>query len=398
MKYYALLFILFSLWMDLSAQTDSLRQKTSSPKPSTYTLIKQARKQLKANFLADNPGEALIWMDSLMEMENEKYAALAWDERWMLYLWQETFGNMLEEVAAFDENERYAYSLKIQPPEDSLYEVLDSRLYEMRFDLFNDLNKGFFTEEERLVTTLMIDYLLRLNVDSEDWNNRIQTFSHKFPNSRFNTFLKSTLRTVLKPTQNALNMHMLFESGTWTDELQRTLNPLFALDLGLGYSHKRWNYNFNFTIGGPRLTRDVAELRDSFAYFWPKKDHTLYFNTDFDIGYDLIHTPKIRIFPAIGAGYCSLRPPSSDESDNPQPDYYIFFKYNGFYWLGSITADIKFHFKNAEANLIPKTSYYGVRLRMGVRKLYLGNQNWALAGNLFFFSVGYNLHSFLTAP
>lgn len=384
--FFLVLYLVFSgsVW----AQNDSIAPVTPKPK-GKYTLIKAARKELLASFLNNDLGNALIWVDSLTGMENDKYASLAWDERWLLYIWEEAYGNLFEEVAAFDDQARYLNSLKIQPPADSLYEWLDNVLYEQRFEIFGKLKKGFLTEEERIFSSLIIEYLLRLNTDAADWNARTDAFAKKFPTSRFNNFLKYTQTYIPKPGKSAWNVDIMFQSGSWTDELQRSFNPMYGLDFGITYCNKRWNYGVHVTLGGPKLARDIYVQ----SYTWPKKDPSVFVAPELELGFDVIQRKKIRVFPSIGGGYGVLKAPAGDSESDPLPDYYALFDYRKLYWLASLTTDIKLRIKKDNDLNVPEGSYQGVRLRLGFRKLYFGNINsYQLSGDMFFFSVGYNFH------
>ena len=391
-----LLVLYISFPICIMAQTDSLSPVPIPPKPKPagkYTLIKAARKELLANFLNNDLGNAVIWVDSLTQMENDKYATMAWDERWLIYLWEEAYGNLFEEVAAFDDQARYLHSLKIQPPADSLYEWLDHVLYEQRYEMFGKLKKGFLTEEERVFSSLMIEYLLRLNTNAVDWNARTDAFFVKFPTSRFNSFLKSTQTYIPKPSKSAWNLDILFHSGNWTDQLERSFNPLYGIDLGITYVKNRWNYGVHMSIGGAKLARDIIEQN----YIWPKKDPSLFVAPEIELGFNILQTKKIRVFPSIGGGYGVLKAPASDEEGDPLPDYYTLFDYRKLYWLASLTTDIKFRIGDAADINAPNGSYQGVRLRLGFRRLYFENKNdYFLSGNMLFFSVGYNFHIFNT--
>jgi hypothetical protein len=386
MRIVLLLVLYLGFSLSCWGQNDSIPPVKPKPK-GKYTLIKGARQELLTSFLNNDLGTALIWVDSLTGMENEKYASLAWDERWLIYLWEEAYGNLFEGVAAFDDQTRYLNSFKIQPPADSLYEWLDYVMYAQRYEMFGKLSKGFLTEEERVFTSLMIEYLLRLNTDASDWNDRTNAFLKKFPSSRFNAFLKTTQTRVLKPTQSAWNLDILFQSGNWQNELERSFNPLYGIDFGITYSKKRWNYGVHMTIAGTKLARDIEEK----TYLWPKKDAANFLAPELEVGYDIVNTKKIRVFPSIGGGLSVLKAPAGTEQ-NPLPDYYTNFDFRRGYWLGSLTTDIKLRIKHPEALEAPEGSYQGIRLRLGYRKMYLGNINPYLKGDLFFFSVGYNLH------
>lgn len=111
--------------------------------------IAAARQALKTSFLDNDPAAATLWMDSLARLEDDVFTGLVWDERWLLYYWLETYGNLTDEAANFDASERERSTWKIQPPRDSLFETIDAALYDKRYDLFTQISRSFLNEEER---------------------------------------------------------------------------------------------------------------------------------------------------------------------------------------------------------------------------------------------------------
>lgn len=69
---------------------------------SKATHIANARKELIISFQQDDPAGTSLWMDSLARLEDEVYAGLLWDERWLLYFWLEAYGSVFDEAARFD--------------------------------------------------------------------------------------------------------------------------------------------------------------------------------------------------------------------------------------------------------------------------------------------------------
>jgi hypothetical protein len=381
-------FLLGCFYFQLSAQTDSLPVPVK--KMTLFQKVTQSRQELLNAFLNNDPAGAALWRDSLIRMENVNQSTLMWDERWLLYFWEESYGNLFEEAAQFDENTRYLSEMKIAPPQDSLFEWLDFNLYENRFDYFQHINRGFLSQEEKAFATILFEYLLRLNANKADWNNRVDAFKTKYPSSRFNTFLQTTATPIIKAGPSAFDVDVLFHSGTFRDQLERSLEHLWAVDFGLNYWKNRWNIGIHATIGGPKLKRDVYEN----IYLWPKGDPTTFIAPELEFGYDIFNSKKLRIFPALGAGFTFLRAPTPDEGEDPLPEYYTLFSYSSGHLMANLTTDIKFMFN--EEDDVPQGSYHGLRVRVGYRKMYLGNDNFAFSGDMFFMAIGYNL--FLYSP
>jgi len=372
----------------LIAQTDSI----PIPKPeSTAEKISTSRRELLAAFLTNDPAGAGLWMDSLARLENELYAGLIWDERWMLYFWTESYGTLLEEVGQFDANQHRLQAWKIQPPKDSLFYWVDNHLHERRFDIFSSIRSAFLSEEEKAFTTLLIEYLLRLNADEEEWADRLQAFESRYPASRFLPFVRSIKPVILKPSNKAFGISGGLLIGNWNGNIERTLVTSYAFDFDLYYWTKRCNFIFDAAFGGPSLSRNLVVRNE----VWPKDDPTSFFTLGLNVGYDIVNAPKLRIFPSIGGGLGVLRPPTPGEDEEPLPDYYDNFNFTEFHLSAAVTTDIKLFTKNYRDWNTPKGSYHGVRLKFGWNGLNFGKQNPDLMGEMFFFAVNYNFFAYL---
>lgn len=358
------------------SQTDSL--------PSQSTLIAEGRKALRQAFFDDLRPDVQFWMDSLRRLEDDQYLALYWDERWLLYLWLENYTPLFSEVSAFTAAQEELNLYKAPPPADSLFDQLDDRLYENQAYLFDQIRKGWLSSEERAFASLLTDFLLRLSISEDQtkaFDAQLDSFLVKFPRSRFRSFIRLKMYNSPQPDDWALGLDLLFLHGTWSGDLERNLNPLFGADLGFCYWKKGWSVYFRFAIGAQKLTRDIVQN----GFVWQKDESSTFLSLDIEGGYDLLNRSKIRIMPTIGGGFSSIHPPENEE--DPNPDYYNNFKFNGGHLMAALQADIKF--SPGKGNV--PTTYHGVRVRLGYRWLNLSDGNPNMHGNMLFFAVGYSI-------
>lgn len=378
--------IIFLVWSQvaLTQTTEQLNRKEK---------IRAGRLELKNAVSADDPAAAGLWIDSLSRLENRYYTGLSWDERWLLYYWTENYGALLSEAAQMGAAERYALSEKVQPPADSLFELTDSMMYARRFESFQAIRHAFLSEEEKVFSILLLEYLLRINGNEEEWAEKISAFEGKYPQSNYLYFLSGVKPNILKPANKAFGAALGLQNGSWTDEADRTMPPLYALSLDFYYWVDRWNVLFGATFGAGRLRRDITDGLDT----WPRNDPFSYSNYSLEIGYDIINAEKIRIFPSAGVGIAFLAPPSSADVPEELPVYYESFQLLEGHIGASLTADVKL-FRDNYANWdLPKGSYNGFRLRVGYNWLNFGNGIPALDGNLFYFTFGYNIFGYRAA-
>ncbi len=371
-----------------SAQTDTLPLPKTDSKPEK---IAASRRELLFSFLNEDQAGTGLWMDSLARLEDENYAGLIWDERWMLYFWTESYGTLLEEVSLFDANQRALQAWKIQPPKDSLFEWVDFSLNERRFNIFSSIRSAFLNEEEKAFTTLLLEYVLRLNTNEEEWAERLQTFENRYPSSRFLGFVRSVKPSILKPANKAFGISGGLLIGNWRGDIDRSLGTPYMFNCDVYYWTERWNFLFDASFGGPNLSRDLLVGNE----IWPENDPTRFFVLGLNVGYDIVNTPKLRIFPNVGAGLGFLKPPTPDEDEDPLPEYYDDFNFNEFHLTAAVTADIKLFQKNYRDWNLPKGSYHGIRLKFGWNGLNFGKKNSDLQGEMIYFTVNYNFFAYL---
>ena len=373
---YACLLLLFVNLPTGTAQVDS----TENP----VTRIDRCRRLLLNAFERDDRPDTQFWLDSLQRLESPEYLALQWDERWLLYIWLENYGSLFQEAGGFFTNEIEQAFYKVQPSPDSLFKRLDTRLFENNAYLFDQIRKAWLTTEERAFATLTLDYLLRLSLEepeASEFDARLTNFLKQFPNSRFKPFIEYRMYNKTPPGNWALGFDLLLAQSSWTGGLERSLRPMFGVDLGLHYWRLRWNTGLRLVFGGQKLDRDVFQSNFS----WLKDDPSRFFTVELETGYDVFNKTRLRIYPVVGGGFSSIHPPEDEE--DPNPSYYELFRFNGWHLTTAIHADVKFN--PGEDNVA--TTYHGVRIRLGHRWLNLSEGNPGMQGNMFFVSVGYTV-------
>lgn len=347
--------------------------------------IAAARQELQLAFVADDPAAAALWIDSLARLENSTYAGLIWDERWLLYFWEEAYGNMFDEVMRFDAAERERQAYKIAPPADSLFETLDLGLYERRFDMFNRLQQALLNEEEKAFCVLQLDYLLRLNKDEKEWTARLDAFLKRYPTSRCADFVRSIRPALVTPRRRGYGFSVSYLQGDWTGPLDRSLRPLYGASASFYLWRKGWHFEATTVSGQPALGRQV----DHNGFDWLKGDGSYFRTSGLEVGRDVLESSRLRITPAVGAFFSSLSPAPPGNGENP--DYYSEFYFSDIHFTTALTADVKLFRKDRGLQGVEKGTFHGLRLRVGYHWMRLGRQNSAFDGNLFFFALGYHL-------
>ena len=343
------------------------------------------RQSLITAFRDGNSTEVRALLDTLRGLESDRYLPLQWDERWLLYFWLEDYNAAFAEVARFTKAWEDNNAMKIAPPADSLFKILDNRLYGDQGQYFEQIRQADLPAEEQTFADLLLNFLLRLSTEepaAAEFDARLDAFLTQYPTSRFARFMRGRMYNTPPPGNWGLSVDVLFLQGNWSGMLDNNFRTCYGGDFAVGYWNNRWNAYLRIPVGGQKLQRPV----EAKGYFWEKDEASTFFGVELEAGYDIISKSRLRILPTVGGGYTTIRPPLEDEAD-PDPDYFDFFRFQGGHLTAAVQADVKF---NAGKTNVA-TSYHGVRVRVGYRWLNLGGENPALRGNMFFFAVGYTM-------
>ena len=388
--FYWLLFL--GMGRDANGQTDTLPPaEVVKIKPGDrLEEIEAGRIELRVAFLRQDSAAVSFWLDSLGRAGNDAFAATLWDERWLLYHWLGRYPQLLEEVAAYT-NRKMPEGWLARPPQDSLFELIDERLYAKRFELFERISRSDLSKADRLFALLHLEFLLRTEAGETgklEQDKKLENFVAQYPESRFRDYIRVYMYDGTKPGAYALGIDFAFSYGNWTDQLARNLTPQFGFQFGFAYWKKHWTLQGRGVFGRQQLARPIQAN----SFTWPENDPARSLQLGLEIGRDLVDQDRLRMFPTIGVGVCFLNPPSAADEADPYPEYYDNFYFTALSLTAALTTDLKFPFKNVQG--VPTTTaagYHGVRLRFGYSKLNFGRKNNALGGNLIFFAVGYNL-------
>lgn len=376
--------LLLALWLFTAAAaypqapTDTVPLTDAPPERR----IAEGRQQIQRAFLAGDRAEVQFWMDSLQRLEASAFITLYWDERWLLYLWLENYTAIFDEIRHYRDIEA-AEAYRIRPPKDSLFEVIDQELYENRYALFDRLNRAWLSTEERAFGALLITYLLRLNIAGEDqqaYDTQLDAFLKQYPSSRFRKFVIDRMYQTAKPSSGGLGLDIHFASADWTGALSRSLNSPLGFEIGGFFSRKRWIVGLRFGLGEAKLRRTVVHR----GFSWFRGDPYHFLQGELEVGYILYQKRRLQIGPILAGGRSGISPPTDE--DGNYPEYYQdVFRFSGWHYTVGLQADLAF---NRTEN-IRRTSYNGLRLRLGHRWLNLDAGNPAMYGAQFFLSVGY---------
>lgn len=346
--------------------------------------IAECRRQIQQAFEADDRAEVQFWMDSLLRSENPYFITLYWDERWLLYLWLENYAAIFMEVPSH-QNTAVAEEYKFRPPKDSLFEVLDQRLYEERFALFDRINRAWLSAEERAFAALLTSYLLRLNITEEDqtaFDSQLDAFLRQYPQSRFRKFILAKMYHQPRPGDWGIGFDLQLTSGEWSERLGRSFSQPFLFEIGVFVLKKRCRGGGRLGVGGMSLRRTIVHR----GWEWFEGDPATFVFGELEVGYLLLQRGRLQLTPVLAGGYAGITASVSEEDE--YPEYYAdVFRFNGWHYTAALQAELSF---NRNKN-IAQSSYHGLSLRVGHRWLNLSEGNPAMRGNLLFISLGYTL-------
>jgi hypothetical protein len=212
----------------------------------------------------------------------------------------------------------------------------------------------------------------------------------KYPESPFRPFLETTQSALPQFGNKAITAEIGYTNGNWSDALARTLKPYHGMHLGLGFWHRAVGATYRFSVGSPRIDRTLLES----GYAWRKGDRSSCFFNELQLGFNLLNTDKIRVYPSAGLGWAALVSPTTDEEENPLPEYYALFSFSKGYWTAGIQVDVK-NRRNHQQPIGRNRSYSGFRIQTGFRQLNWGQKNPALQGNQWSVGISWQFYRHL---
>ncbi len=383
MHYFVALLLLAALLPLANAQSAA---DTLPPAPRVRVWpqkeIAACRHKIMEGFLAEDRAEVQFWIDSLQRLESDYSFGLYWDERWLLYLWLENYAPVFEEVVLHNKIAQLEQT-RIPPPKDSLFQVIDQSLFEARFALFDRLNRAWLSAEDRAFGSLLISYLLRLDITEEEqtaFDARLDTFLSKYPQSRFRPFILERMYYTPRPDDWGMGFDLSLNYGEWSGPLGRTLNAPFGGELSFFVVKKRWIGGVRAGLGGMRLRRTIVYR----GFEWYKDDPANFVFGELEAGYLFYQKGRAQIGPLLAGGLSSVRPSLGREEEFPFY-YEEAFRFNGWHLTAGLQADWVF----TKPPDVVGSSFSGLRLRFGYRWLHLSKGSPDFRGDQFFFSVGW---------
>lgn len=375
----------------LAAQTpgDTLppaRQAEAQRPPLTKgQTIMQARARLNEALLDDDLFATIRLSDSLFQLDDDYYAALIWDERWLLYYNLRQYAPLFDEAAAADDYWFVAHEYKTRPDPDLLFATLDSLTLARRHAIYEDIRSAFLSEEEQAFAVMLLDFLLRVEVAPEERAIKGQNFLKRYPESRFKRQVARMTPVIYRPGDAAFGMQFGLGYKRWTGAADQTLNPFWGLDFGFGYWKKRWSFSAQFAIGWSKTHRALFQN----GFEWPQNSPAVFVSPEIGLGFDIANTDKFRIYPTILGGFSYLGPPTPSEESEPNPDYYDNFNFFRLHYGAALNVDIKFKNYRRADEYPPPGSYHGLTVSCGFRHMGFGALNDALQGNMLTVNLSY---------
>ncbi|HNE30161.1 MAG TPA: hypothetical protein PLW66_13380, partial [Saprospiraceae bacterium] len=193
-----LILLLFSCLccIHLGAQTDSMFRIPAAELTPTERIV-QERQMLRQAFLNNDDQMVNSLLDTLtLVLEDSVLLATYPEERWLLWYWTGNYPRLFDDILAYDQRYRFVQSQKIQPPGDSLIELLDEVSSRSAHLLYQKITAARLSAEETAFATLHVEYLLtpqptRKEIAEQDEN--VIAFIKKFPTSRFRHYIRTFL-------------------------------------------------------------------------------------------------------------------------------------------------------------------------------------------------------------
>lgn len=344
------------------------------------------RSELKAAIRSEDKKAATNATEGLRNLTDKTHTALMWDERWLVYHWTGRYKLLLNEVKNYGYFDRVQEEYGKIPPADSLFELIDQVMYRQAPDYPAMLEKTDLNPEERFFTDIHLQYLLRNNEEAELM--RRDSFLRTFPGTRYKSFIKEFMNLPKRKKVRYFSMDVRFMNNNWSDQLQRNFRPGWGLGAGLYWHYKAVLVGASWSFTRQKLERPIYSAFDA---VWQKGDGSSMHKFSGELGLRVLNTSKIAVWPSFEFGWANLASIDT-EYDEDDPNYIPlvnYFDFSSGHIGACFTADLKMSKKGTDTKSSKSALYNGVRLKVGYNRLYFGNSDNQLSGNVLFFALGY---------
>ncbi|MFN8303732.1 MAG: hypothetical protein U0U46_14670 [Saprospiraceae bacterium] len=381
-----LILLLFSCLccIHLGAQTDSMFRIPAAELTPTERIV-QERQMLRQAFLNNDDQMVNSLLDTLtLVLEDSVLLATYPEERWLLWYWTGNYPRLFDDILAYDQRYRFVQSQKIQPPGDSLIELLDEVSSRSAHLLYQKITAARLSAEETAFATLHVEYLLtpqptRKEIAEQDEN--VIAFIKKFPTSRFRHYIRTFLYSDTKMLDQGVDFDVMLFFARPNGHYGAHFRNAFGGSIGVAGWKKRWLYGGRIGIGFQQTRIDFDLDRTDVA-----ADSTGILGfLGAEGGFILMDRGKVRVTPVAGGGMVLLSVPARREIDFAERFTYV----NAY---GQIGLSVDYRIGNptdAEEWSNGATGQGAIRLTAGFQWCGLGNNDPALRGNMLFISAGY---------
>ncbi len=387
MRYIFLIFSLLTAFVS-SAQPDTIF-RIPSIELTTSERIAQDRQLLREAFISVDDASVNSLLDTLdLVLEDSFLAATYAEERWLLWYWTGNYPRLFDDVTRYSQRYRFLQSQKVQPPADSLMNLLDEVSGASAHLLYQRIISARLSAEETSFATLHLEYLLTPRPSAAqiaEQDDNVVAFLEKFPGSRFGPYIREFLYSGTKTVNRGYDFDVMLTVGRPDGHY----GSHFKTSVGGSLSFAWWKNRFQ--LGG-RLGMGFQTTRIDFDLERTDVAADSLAISGFlgpEAGFTILENKKFRLTPVVGAGAVLLSIPARREIDFAQR-----FTYVNVY--GNIGLNLDYHFGQAKKEEDWEgggLTQGGIRVSFGYQWLGFGHNDDALQGNLLYFSVGYTLRN-----
>lgn len=367
--------------------TDSMESQILNFEEVKSPLIFKGRLLLLAKFGEGDLKAVREIMDYLLGLEDVVYEPFKADELHLLWLWTEEYAPLLHALSQYGKDK---YDLRNEYMEYT-HNVASKLLIatkKSKEHLQKQIQKSALNIEEQTFLLLFLDWLVSPNspylYPQQVFNERVNKFLKEFPQSKFETFVRSHIRHKKVLETWGWGVEVFSSYGILTGNLHKeytNVAPSFGADFDL-YHNNLVSY-LRFFIGDNKTKKD----KPYDLGIWEKGSKNDVAFLEMSLGYTLYDGNSFKITPFAGIGSQAIDPKPVKGLE--LEDFNLGL--TTAYVLGA-NLDIKIQEKNIDQSKYdPVGTFLFCRIRYGYSVPQFASKYPGMSGNMHYINLGLGL-------
>ena len=385
-----ILFIFLVFSIHSYSQYDSLKNEILKYEDTTANTIKKGRKLLLENFQKNDPAKVQQLLTYLTKkVEDDDYLALYPIEKGLINYWLGQYNEIESEVQKYTDDYFKKNDKKLRPQQDLLFEKVKTYMKANQNEQISQIEHAKLSEEEKSFLKINLTFFLsdyKRNSPLQDTLNEMTNgFLDKYPQSKFENYLREQIRWSFKPTKLGYGFEFFTGYGVFTKTLSQQFQNNIPIGIGFEFIYKKYAIYLRDYIGFSYTKQDLPFQSAT----WAKGKQARVYLPELSVGYVCTNSDNLKVIPFVGISSTDITPTSKDQSD------YQGYSDIGWMFTTTYTAGINFDIRISKVHTMLnrqhkiEKSYSFLKVRYAYNAPQFLNKYTGLDGCMHYLTIGF---------